>query len=274
MGDLDKIKDDYETILKLATEYDACLKEHGFFFRVREGYEKSKIRLRRDLEERITSFIALLRKIIESVPESFKKGLIKEYPSGEQFFDFNNKYFNKICELSQKIIKTFEVDILSGLNKSQRISLIIRNLRASVLSFVNIRELIFPKELVSIEKEVEIIFKLREKDMETSAEKLESIIESEKNMEDETKCLYARTALEQVLVSILKKNRIEPQRSFFGNLDLCIKNNLIEKSIKKPIAASYSYISKICHSEIECTESKVRYAINGIYQAIEVLISN
>lgn len=287
MTDSEEIKKKYDSLIKLAEEHDSCINKEvdddsyspSIEYSIKEDLNDKYWNLRTNLEEEITYLMRIIRTAFNAVPSGYKE--FTEQVHSDRHSD--DTYIEKIYKNGnyKNLLKFFgEIQdciegrdgTLKSISQNFHIFDDLRELRGTILSFVNTLDILIPTEMISTEYEVEIILKLGELGIDKAVDELEEMIKEDHKGKD--KCGYARTALEQVLVFLLENNRLKSQGRFFKNLNLCIKNNLISKTDKKIVGAGYSYISKIIHSELEDSVGNVQYAIKNIYQVIEKLIQD
>ena len=276
------IENQYKALLILAKEHDSCFKLKSTKSAWGETQEVSLKKdateryweVREKLESGFTEWMQLLRKSIDTIPSDERRFRRESHTTefGDTFYtiDYDNKNFSSLMGFFMAIEANVEGDrgILGKITNRKPIYSQLRDLRGRVLSFSRSLDLFIPEKMVSIEQQVEIIFRLRELDMETAAEEIEGIDSEEDNRK---KCLKARTALEQIVASYCEKQSVTP-KGFYYNLDQAIEKGLTEKKQRKTIAAHYSFVSKIVHKEIEDSSRNTQFAVNGIFNIISSLI--
>ena len=272
----EEIESKYDEILKISKEFDTCFvkKEEGTWTKEEISDKKVKDywRLREKLEGDITAWMQLLRKAIESIHDDAKKytPLNRVDPSGEEYTvrDYDNDNFSSLNDFFEKIKRSTEGTILVKIQTKKPIYEQVREIRGDVLSFSRTMDLFIPEKMITIERQVKIIFKLKELGMEEAASELEKIDDEEDNRK---KALLARTALEKVVEQFCKNKSIKPT-GFFNNLDKAIKAGLTDKTKREAIAQLYSFTSKIIHKDIEANSRNTQFAVVGVLNSIDSLI--
>ena len=276
------IENQYEALLVSAKEHDSCFEmksTKGPWGETQEVSLKKDVterywEVRRKLEVDLTKWMQLLRKSIDTIPPDERKfrRASRTTEMGDTYYviDYNSKNFSSLMDFFDAIEDQVEGDrgIIGRITDKKPIYSQLRDLRGRVFSFSHSLDLFIPEKMVSIEQQVEIIFRLRELDMETAAEEIEGIDSEEDNRK---KCLKARTALEQIVASYCEKHGFTP-KGFYYNLDQAIEKGLTEKKQRKTIAAHYSFVSKIVHKEIEDSSRNTQFAVNGMFNIISSLI--
>ena len=276
------IENQYEALLISAKEHDS-----SFEFKPTKSPwgETQEVSLKKDaterywkvrkkLEEALSKWMQLLRKSIDTIPPDDRKFRRESHTNefGDTFYtiDYDNKNFSSLIGFFNTIEANVEGDrgIIGKITDRKPVYSQLRDLRGRVFSFSHSLDLFIPEKMVSIEQQVEIIFRLRELGMETAAEEIEGIDSEEDNRK---KCLKARTALEQVIASYCEKHGVTP-KGFYYNLDEAIEKGLTEKKQRKSIAAHYSFVSKIVHKEIEDSSRNTQFAVNGVFNIISSLV--
>jgi len=275
------IEKQYEAMLPLAKGHDSCFSEQAEetwgqrSLTVKPEDSEKYWETRNKLELQLTEWMMLLRESLNDIPSSERKSktetrtefetqdtyTIKEYenPNFASILGFFGKIKNKVEDTS---------GILEGIAEKKRILGQMRDIRGDVLSFTRTLSLFVPEKLISIEKQVEITLRLRELGLEKVAEEIEGIEEEEDNR---LKCLKARTALEQIVLDYCNKNGITPTK-FHYNLASAIQKGMTDKTQHKPISATYSYVSRIVHKDIDADTRNTQYALTGVMNVIESLI--
>jgi len=277
----DEIDNQYRNLLTLAQEHDACFElqpEEGFGARsssVKEEDSSKYWETRGKLESGLAEWMSFLRKSFDTIPLSERKFRIEtrtDYGTGDTFTikEYDSEEFSSLIGFFDKIKQEVEGHngILAKVQNSRPIHSQLRNIRGDVLSFSHSVDLFVPAKMMTIEQQVEIIFRLRELGLEKAAEEIEGIDEEEDNR---LKCLKARTALEQIVLDYCEKQGVTPT-SFFYNLLSAIEKGMTKKEQRKSIAAHYSFVSKIVHKEIEANPKNTQYAVYGIFNIIGSLV--
>ena len=273
------IEKKYQELLALSEKYDATLDRTGTGWSkkavVKPEAEAQYWEARTALESEFPLFMSLLRKAMNDIPSSERRFVVESgiAPDGEEYTRkvYSNETYGSLVNFFDKIQAAIEnpyVGAVTNLTENNTIKDEIRNLRGAVLSFSNILDLFSPENVLSIEKEVEITLKLREKGLGRIAEELEGITEEEDNLK---RCLRARTALEQLVVQYCETHTIKPT-TFFFNLDSAISKGLTDKGQEKAISGHYSFVSKIVHKDIEANPRNTLYAVNGVYNIVGSLL--
>lgn len=277
------IDNQYEKLVTRAEELDACLQaEPGEdswsqkAFLVKEDAEERYWRIREELESGIAEWMHLLRKGMDTIPEAVRKTTEESRTdpgTGETYSVtlYNNKNFEAVMDFFNAIKRRIEGSqgILENIAEKRPIFAPLRNLRGKVLSFSTSLGLFIPENMVTIEQQVDVIFRLRDKGLEEVAIELEEIDSREDSI---TKCLKARTALEKVVSKYCESQGESPTRGFYTNLDLAINKGMTDKTQRKAIAGHYSFTSKIIHKEIEANARNTNFAITGVFNIISSLI--
>jgi len=269
----------YSEILSLSKDYDSLfeIKETTGGW-TQEIFKKNEIekywQLREKLESEISDWMQFIRKSINSLSENEKKFTERtgiEPSTGEEYsiIIYYNKNFGALMDFFYKIQRATEDVVLRKIQRKQTIYSDLRELRGDVLSFKKTIELFIPENMITIEKQVEIIFKLRDLGMADEALMLEEI---DSDNDVIKKCLKARTALENIVKKYCETKHIKIQKGFYNNLDNAIKNGLTEEKKRKAIAGHYTFISKIIHGEIKPDIKDIQYAINGVMNIIGSII--
>ena len=275
------IEKQYEAMLILAEEHDSCFVEKtqetwgSRTLAVKEDAKEKYGEARRKLESQLAEWMQLLRKSLDDIPSSERKFKAEtrfdmETQTEYTVKEYDNQTFSSVLEFFNRIKAEVEYrnGIFAMVGENTPILGRLRNLRGDILSFTHTLDLFIPEKMISIEKEVEITLRLRELGLEKVAEEIEGIEDEEDNCQ---KCLRARTALEQLVLDFCQKKGIKPTKFYF-NLDSAIKNGMTEKAQQKPIAAHYSFVSKIVHKEIDADSKNTQYAIYGVVNIIGSLI--
>lgn len=271
----------YEKLVVLAGELGSCLQATGteggswsqkaFSIKNEERYWG----LRKELESGIANWMHLLRKGIDNIPEAIRKSTKEartDPATGDTYFVmvYDNKNFEAVMDFFDAIKRQIEDShgILESIAATRPIFTQIRNLRGKVLSFSTSLGLFIPENMVTIEQQVDVIFKLKDRGLEEVAIELEGIDSEEDNIK---KCLKARTALEKLIENYCERQGDKPTR-FYTNLDLAIKKGMTDKTKRNAIAGHYSFTSKIIHKETEANTRNTNFAITGIFNIINGLI--
>jgi hypothetical protein len=273
------IEKKYDELLSISERFDSTLEvtTTGWVKKgnIKTGSDPQYWESRNTLELELPLFMGLLRKAMNDIPSSDRRFVVESNiaPDGEEYTKkvYSNETYGSLVNFFDKIQTTLEnpyVGVITGLTEKSLIKDKIRDLRGYVLSYSNILDLFAPENVLSIEKEVEITLKLREKDLGKIAEELEGITEEDDNLK---RCLRARVALEQIVLSYCEKHSIKPT-NFFFNLDSAIKIGLTDKAQEKAISGHYSFVSKIIHKDIEANPKNTLYAVNGVYNIIGSIV--
>lgn len=225
------------------------------------------------LESEVSEWMANIRKAINALPASIKKSVREErtdYGTGETYsvIKYDNKDYEAIVGFLGDIANAVEGvrGILTLIVRPNRISETLRGIRGSVLSLCRSLEIFVPEIMVSIDQQVDLIFKLREKGMEETALLIEELDQIDDNAK---KCLNSRTALEKVIEAFCKEKGIEVKKGFYTNLDNAINAGLTEKSKRNAIAGHYTYVSKLIHGELETNVRNTQFAVNGVINILQ-----
>jgi tetrahydromethanopterin S-methyltransferase subunit B len=159
--------------------------------------------------------------------------------------------------------------VLEALRTTAPVYLNLRNMRGSVLSLTRSLELFHPEIMVTIDQQVDLIFKLRDKGMPDVALLVEEIDQLEDNVK---KCLNARTALEKTIEYYCKSKSVDVKQGFYTNLDNAIKAGLTEKTKRNAIAGHYSFMSKLIHGELETNPRNTQFAVTGALNILHSLV--
>lgn len=278
MQGLEGLLGDFDDIIRVAKQSDEKLKGVKTDSRpwsFRDDFEKNKS----ILEGSIPRFLASLRGYLDKLPKSlWEVELVSKEKSKDdaisQTYQFKKEVFDDLIKAFNHIKLEIEGDngVYETLKSHTYYVSRLKDLRISVISFIELYKLLTPKDMISVEREVEIILKLRDLDLVEPADLLESVIIDPDNKAN--RLLNIRSALEKVLVSLLEKKGKTVKPSFFANLHECIKHGLIEKLHRKSIGASYSFISKLIHRDLEESEENVQYSISQILLIIEQIVNS
>jgi len=283
MGAKEDIDSQYENLVALAKELDSCLNvdsRGGSWLEreasIRETESERYWKTRKELEGGLSDWMRLLRKGMDTIPEAMKQ-FTKESRTDETGDAYNvtiydNKNFEALMDFFDTVKGQIEGShgILDKIANQKPIFNQLRNLRGNVLSFSNSLGLFLPENMVTIEQQVDVIFRLRDGGLEDVAAELEKIDSEENGI---TKCLKARTALENVVSNFVKSKGESPTRGFYTNLDLAINKGMADKKQRNAIAGHYSFTSKIIHKDIEANTRNVNFAITGIFNIVSSLIT-
>lgn len=279
MSDNNKLEKEYEELLELAHEYDACFAEKSTGWGPSQ-IEEEKLEIywksRESLESGIATWITDVRKAINSVPASVRKSTKEQRTDQETgdvfyFVRYDNRDFESLMGFLEEILKTVESDrgVLEALRTTGQVYLNLRNIRGSVLSLTRSLELFHPEIMVSIDKQVDLIFKLRDQGKPDVALLVEEIDQLEDNVK---KCLNARTALEKTIEYYCKNKSIDVKQGFYTNLDNAINAGLTEKTKRNAIAGHYSFMSKLIHGGLETNPRNTQFAVTGALNILHSLV--
>jgi len=268
----EQLQSKYEDLLKLAKQLDDCfeIKSGGWGSRDLKADKVDEYWKTRDKLETITAdWMADIRKVINGIPASIRKSMREERTDPEtgdtySIVIFENKDFGSLMGFFEKITSVVEVgynSVLHSLVRSEPVYQRFRSIRGQVLSLCGSIELFSPEIMVTIDQQVDLIFKLRENGMPDIALLLEEIDQIDDNVK---KCLNSRTALEKRIQYYLETKRIEITQGFYTNLDNAINAGLTDKSKRNAIGAHYSFVSKIIHGELEANMRNTQFAVNGV----------
>ena len=220
----------YEKILETALEYDSCFeKEESDLgwdkYTVKEDSYEKYLELKEKLEDSIPEWMYHIRVEIGKVPESAKECTIRtalDPATREEYshYEYHDRNFSSLLNFFNNIKNNVERSsgILNLIRNDKKIYTKLRDLRVDVRSLSHTLDLFIPKNMVTIEEEVEVIFKLRDHGMDEVAEQLEGIDDED---DLEKKCLRARTALEGFVAKYCEENGIDVKKGFYTNLDPC-----------------------------------------------------
>ena len=271
----ESIEKKYEEIRKLARTFDDCLKAEsgGWGAEVQPDKIDEYWKTRECLESEVSEWMANIRKAMNALPASIKKSVREErtdYGTGETYsvVKYDNKDYEAISGFLGDIANAVEGvrGILTLIVRPNRISETLRGIRGSVLSLCRSLEIFVPEIMVSIDQQVDLVFKLREKGMEETALLIEELDQIDDNAK---KCLNSRTALEKVIEASCKEKGIEVKKGFYTNLDNAINAGLTEKSKRNAIAGHYTYVSKLIHGELETNARNTQFAVNGVINILQ-----
>lgn len=274
-----KLEKEYEELLALAKEYDACFAEKSTGWG-RSEIEEEKLqpywKCRESLESGIATWTTDVRKAINSIPASVRKSIKEQRTDPETgdtfyFVKYDNLDFESLMGFLEGIAKAVEGDrgVLEALRTTAPVYLNLRNMRGSVLSLTRSLELFHPEIMVTIDQQVDLIFKLRDKGMPDVALLVEEIDQLEDNVK---KCLNARTALEKTIEYYCKSKSVDVKQGFYTNLDNAIKAGLTEKTKRNAIAGHYSFMSKLIHGELETNPRNTQFAVTGALNILHSLV--
>lgn len=265
----------YEELLKLALSLDACfVKKSGGWGGLELIPEKKDEywETRLLFESEISKWMADIRKAINALPANVKRSVTEQHTDYEtsdvySIVRYDNKNYGAIMGFVDEIVEAVEGrgGILS-LKSSAAISKTLRGIRGAVLSLCRSLEIFVPEIMVTIDQQVDLVFKLREKGRVEEALLIEELDQIKDNVK---KCLNARTALEKVVEAFCGKKGIEVKKGFYTNLDNAINAGLTEKSKRNAIAGHYSFVSKLIHSDLEANVRNTQYSVNGIINILQ-----
>lgn len=275
MTTVQKIEESFNNILSMAASLDGYLQEKTGSWEAREPIpEKADDywKTRKSLEEEISSWMANIRKAINSLPSNVKRTFREErtdYTTGDAFsvIKYDNKDYESIIGFQKEIVNAVESrrGVISLLTDFKPIFIQLRAIRGTVLSLCRTLETLVPEIMVTIEQQVELIFKLREKGLDDAALLIEGLDQIEENIK---KCLNIRSALEKVVEAYCKEKGIEIKKGFYTNLDNAINAGLDEKKKRNAITGLYSFVSKIIHNELDANSRNTQFAVNGILNVL------
>lgn len=266
----------YDELLKLAATLDACLQvKSGSWGSLELKPEKAGEywETRTVFETEVSRWMANIRKAINALPSNIKR-FVREQHTDYQTSDvysvvkFDNKDYEAIVGFLEEIVEAVESNrgVLTLVKGFGPISETLRGVRGSVLSLCRSIEIFVPEIMVTIDQQVNLVFKLREKGMEETALLIEELDQIDDNVK---KCLNARTALEKVVEAFCKEKSIEIKKGFYTNLDNAISAGLAEKKKRNAIAGQYSFVSKLIHGELEANPRNTQFAVNGILNVLQ-----
>jgi|GEM_PF-6624609 len=274
----DEIEKQYYSLLKLAEQYDSFFEkkevEDWKGLQIKKGMEGDFSNTKEQLENEIPKFMLLIRESMETIPENNKKYNIstRTEPDGEEYIikNYEDIHYSSLISFFQSIRRTFEDATLSQIKRDFKIYKEMRNIKTDVLSLSHMLTIFVPEKMISVQQQIDIIFKLRDKGLDQIADDLEEI-DNEKDAQK--KCLKARTALEKLLTEYIKSKGGEWKRSFSANLNTAIDLGLTEKDKRKAIASHYTFVSKIIHGDIQANQKNTQFAVEGILNIIGSLIT-
>jgi len=277
----ENIEKQYSKLLSLAKKHDDCFEKKGEGWsrrlELKEGMEEEYWETRSMLEEEVAAFMRRIKDAISMIPKEFKTYFIEQSydPSGEivtrkVYNDITFSYLNKSYERILQVIEGSYRGVLRALEEKKPIYDNLRDLRTTILTFTNSIDLFVPKIIMTIEKKVELVFKLRELGFEDISSEIETIESVESNVE---KCTIVRNALEKVVKKFLEKKGKEAKGRFYVPLDNAIKEGLAERGQRNAIAGHYTFISKIIHGEIEPSAKNTQFAVDGAINILQSLLS-
>lgn len=275
------VEKQYSELLSLAKKYEDCFEAKGEGFgrtlTLKEEKEKEYWKIRSALEEKTAVFMMNIKQLVSKIPKEFRTySKETQYdPSGEmatikvydnESFSFLNKSFNRLLQA----VEGSYSGVLGKIERKQPIYGDLRNLRGTLLVFSSSIGLFIPELMMTIEKQVELIFKLRELGFKDTASEFETIESVESPVE---KCTIVRNGLEKVVKEFLKRKTGEAKGQFYVPLDKAIEEGLAERGKRNAIAGHYTFISKMIHGEIEKNAENIRFAIDGAFNILHSLLS-
>lgn len=269
---VEEIEINYEKLLRLSATLDGYLHESGSWGKFELDPEKADEywKTRKIFEEEISRWMANIRKAVNSIPSSVKRSYKEqrtEYQTTGDVYtiiQYDNEEYEAIVGFLKDVVKSHN-SVLSNLKKFNRIFDVFRDARGSVLSLCRSIEIFVPEVMVTIEQQIDLIFKLKEKGIEESALLIEELDQIDDNLK---KCANARSALEKVVEAFCKKKGIEIKKGFYTNLDNAIKADLDKKQKRNAIGGHYSFVSRIIHKELEDNARNTQFAVNGLLNII------
>ena len=278
MTESKKLEEKYEELLAIAKEYDACFEDKSTGW---GGHEINNEKLdaywktRENLESGIAAWMADIRKAISSLPANVRRSTKEQRTDPETgdiyyFIKYDNKDFEALMGNLEEVATAVEGNrgVLKTLQGSGPICTILRSVRGNVLSVLKSLELFNPEIMITIDQQVDLIFKLRENGMSDIALLVEEIDQLEDSVK---KCLNARTALEKRIQYYCESKGIEVKQGFYTNLDNAIEAGLTEKSKRNAIAGHYSFMSKMIHGELEANSRNTQFAVTGALNILHSL---
>ena len=273
------IKNNYSELLSLAKELDSYFKTRKKGWGRPELKKKKKdayMKSREILESKIPEWMGNIRKTINSIPAEARKSvrLQRTHPETQETY-YETSYENMDYEALTKFFGhiTYAVEghggVLAALKESNPVYSKLAIVRGDVLSLCESIELFVPEIMITIEQQVDLIFKLRDNGMTEIATLIEEIDQTDDNYK---KCSNARTALEKMIQSFLEHKSIEVKRGFHTNLDNAIKAGLADKGRRVAIAGHYSFVSRIIHHEMDANIKNTRFAVDGVLNILRDLL--
>lgn len=278
MTESERLEKKYEELLTLAKEHDGCFaaKSTGWGgYDIKNENLERYWKIRETLEAELARWVADMRKAVNSIPAVMKRAFREQRTDPEigdtyHFTTYENKDFEAIVGFLQEITNALEGDrgILADIKESRPIYSDFRKIRGTLLSLCETLALFIPEIMISIDQQVDLIFKLRDKGMPDIALLVEEIDQLEDNVK---RCLNARTALEKRIQYYCESKDIEVKQGFYTNLDNAIAAGLTDKSKRNAIAGHYSFISKIIHGELEANLGNAQFAVTGALNILQSL---
>lgn len=274
----ERLKKKYEELLTLTNEYDNCFEATSTGwggYKIKNENLERYWKIRETLERELAKWMADVRKAVNSIPAVMKRSVREQRTDPEtgdiyHFTTYENKDFEAIVGFLGEITKAIEGQsgILANIKESKVIYSTFRGIRGAVLSLCETLALFIPEIMISIDQQVDLIFRLRDKGMSDIASLVEEIDQLEDNVK---KCLNARTALEKRIQYYCESKGIEVKQGFYTNLDNAIGAGLTDKTKRNAIAGHYSFMSKIIHGELEANLRNTQFAVTGALNILQSL---
>ncbi|MCW4019168.1 MAG: hypothetical protein NWF00_10920 [Candidatus Bathyarchaeota archaeon] len=279
MGLNDNIEKGYTSILKLAESFDACLGTQqgtwGRNYEIKPEKTDEYWKVREQLEVEITDWMANIRKSLAALPANVRKFVREEktdYTTGEirSYIRYDNSDYKAIVGFFEKVESAIEGyhSVLELIKRPSPILESLKGIRGLVLSLYKTLDVFAPELIVAIDRQVKLVFRLREKGLAEPALLIEELDQIDDNLK---KCLNSRTALEKFVEAYCKGKTIDVKKGFYTNLDNAINAGMTEKTKRDAIAAHYSFVSKVIHGDIESNLRNTQFAVNGIINILDSL---
>jgi hypothetical protein len=277
----DQIEKKYNDILEFATTFDSCLETKkdtwANTIQIRTDKADDYWRNREKLESEVSDWMATIRKAIASLPLSVRKFYREQGTdpnTGEEWsaLRYDNSDYESIVGFFEAIRNTTEGSrgVLTLVKNPSPVYEALRAVRGMVLSLCRTLEVLVPEIMISIDTQVKLVFRLREKGLTDIALLIEEIDQLEEK-DNIKKCLNARIALEHFVEAFCKGKQIDVKNGFYTNLDNAIKAGLTDKKKRDSIAGLYAFASKIVHGQMESNTRNTQYTVNGIINILDTL---
>jgi hypothetical protein len=279
----DQIEKKYSEILELAKAFDSCLEVKkdgawGSTTQVKSDKTADYWTKREELESQISSWMGTIRKAISGLPVNVRKFYREQGTdpnTGEEWsaLRYDNSDYESIVGFFEGIRTATEGSrgVLTLIKDPHPVFEVLRAIRGIVLSSSRTLEVLVPEIMLSIETQVKVVFRLREKGLTDEASMIEEIDQLEEK-DNVKKVRNARTAVEHLVEAYCKGKQIEVKNGFYVNFDNAINAGLTDKKQRDSIAGLYSFASKIVHGQLESNTKNTQYAVNGFINVLDSLL--
>ncbi len=279
MGLNDNIEREYNSIIKLAEQFDSCLENEKGTWKKNTEIKPDKVeeywKNREQIESEVTDWIANIRKSVNALPANTRKYVREEttdYNTGEtsSHLKYDNNDYKAIVGFFEKVENAVEgyQGVLESVKNPSPILGTLKGIRGMVLSLCKTLDVFAPESIVSIDRQVKLVFRLREKGLTEIALLIEELDQMDDNLK---KTLTSRIALEKFVETFCKGKTIDVKKGFYTNLDNAINAGMTEKIKRDAIAGHYSFVSKVIHGDIESNLRNTQFAVNGLINILDSL---